>query len=195
MTFLFNNNNTSVAKVSLEKPFLHAKTLCDSVEWFLISPEPIQVRSTFGACIQNAMFKIGLSQQYSWKESYACPDLPRKMTPGGLNQKYNNKKAEILLWSYIHHLLSLWTRTRSIPARTWYCTWVGCVSHFFPCPNVAPMFSQNVYVRLLKISGASGRIKNQSEENMCCPYLSLPQWLSQDMYVLLFKISGVSRRN
>ena len=38
----------------------------------------------------------------------------------------------------------------------------------FPCPNVAPMFSQNVYVRLLKISGASGRIKNQSEENMCC---------------------------
>ena len=97
MTFLFNNNNTSVAKVSLEKPFLHAKTLCDSVEWFLISPEPIQVRSTFGTCIQNAMFKIGLSQQYSWKESYACPDLPRKMTPGGLNKKYNNKKAEILL--------------------------------------------------------------------------------------------------
>ena len=72
---------------------------------------------------------------------------------------------------------------------------LGVFPNFFPCPNVAPMFSQNVYVRLLKISGASGRIKNQSEENMCCPYLSLPQWLSQDMYVLLFKISGVSRRN
>ena len=39
MTFLFNNNNTSVAKVSLESHFLHAKTLCDLVKCFLISPE------------------------------------------------------------------------------------------------------------------------------------------------------------